>query len=117
MSLEERIESNTTALNDLTKAILGKPGGVAGKPAGAVKANGANGAATTPKRTAEEVMAIAVKVKNDISKEAAQFLIAKHGAASLKALKPAAFAAFHADCETALESGEVEGMTDEEDGL
>lgn len=115
MSLEERIESNTTALNELTKAILGKPGAVAGKPAaGAGKPNGTVAAA---KRTAEEIMAVAVKVKNDISKEAAQFLIAKHGAANLKALKPAVYAAFHADCETALEAGEVEGMADEEDGL
>lgn len=112
MSLEQVTEANTKAVQELTAAILGSKS--PGKPAGTVAAGKANGAA---KRTAEEVMAMAVKVKNDISKEAAQFLIKKHGADALKKLKPAVYEAFYADCETALEAGEVEGMEGGDDDI
>jgi electron transfer flavoprotein alpha/beta subunit len=113
MSLEQILEANTKAVQDMTAAILG---GKSGAKAGVASAAAAKPAGKT-KRSAEEVMAIAVKVKNDISKEAAQFLIKKHGSESLKALKPAMFEAFYADCETALEAGEVEGMDAEGDDI
>jgi hypothetical protein len=113
MSLEQILEANTKAIQDMTAVMLGSKSPAKGAAASVAAAKPAGRA----KRTAEEVMAIAVKVKNDISKEAAQYLIKKHGAESLKTLKPAVFEAFYADCETAIEAGEVEGMDADGDDI
>lgn len=119
MSLEEKLDSNTAALDRLTAALQGKAtSAVAGVVAG-TKVPPKAAVPAKPKKTTEEVMAMAVQVKNTISQDAAKFLIAKHGAAALKELKPAAYDAFYADCEVAIEAGAVEGMEPEAeaDGL
>lgn len=106
MSLEDKIKENTDAIRELTKALQGKAATApkAGATAGAVAGK------KKPKNTFEQVMAAAVKVKKEISIEGAKFLIAKHGADELKLLKPENFDDFVADCEAAIEAGEVAGM-------
>ena len=110
MSLEEKIDALTKEMQLLRAAIEGK-GGVGGGAAGGKVPN----KPAAKKYTAEEVTAAAVAVKEGISAEAAKFLIKKHGATELKKLKPEVYAAFVADCESAVENGAVEGM-DADDG-
>lgn len=115
MSLEDAINANTAAVTALTAAVQGKPiagGAKAGaaattKPAGAKK----------PKNSEKDVMEAAVKVKKAFDTAGAKFLIAKHGADELKALKPEVYDDFVADCEKAIEAGEIEGLEGDDTGL
>lgn len=70
----------------------------------------------SPKYTAEDVKAAAVKVKEELGTKTAKDLIKKHGADELAKLKPDAYADFIADCEKALK-GEDGGAGDDDDGL
>lgn len=114
MSLEERLDANTASMDRLTAALQGKAAAVSTP---AAKPTPPKPAVSKPKKSVEEVMTAAVAVKSAISKEAAAFLIAKHGGAEgLKSLKPAVYDAFCAECESAVEAGAVEGMDAPGDG-
>lgn len=114
MSLEDKIAENTAVMKELVKALQGKAGAApAGATAGAKPGAKPVTGKAKPKNTAEMVMAAAVKVKKELSVEAAKYLIQKHGADELKALKPEVYDDFVADCEAAIESGAVEGMDDD----
>lgn len=121
MALEDKIGELIAVNKALIAALQGKAGGAAataaGKPAATAAGKPAATAPKAPKNTAADVTAAAVKVKKELSVEAAKFLIAKHGADELKALMPAAYDDFVADCNAAIEAGEVEGMDGGSDDL
>ncbi len=113
MSLEDKMTELTAAVNALTAEIKsGKSPGAATKPsagAPATKPSTAKG----PKNTVETVAEMAAKVKSELGKEAAVWLIAnKGGAEKLAQMKPAKFDEFVAACQVALEAGEVAEMTE-----
>jgi hypothetical protein len=115
MSLESLITDLTAAVNALTAEIKsGKSGGTsapAGKPAAAGKPPSAT--AKGPKNTVETVAEMAARVKSELGKEAAVWLIAnKGGAEKLAQMKPAKFDEFVAACQAALEAGEVAEMAE-----
>lgn len=105
--LEELIPELIAALNKNTAALAaGKTTtgtGSAGTPASSTAA------ATKPKKTADEVKAIAMEVKDKVGETEAQALIKTHGGGKLAELlkKPAAFDKFVAAAEKAIAAAET----------
>lgn len=99
MALEDVMTDLTKALNANTAAILGNKGA-----AGAAnKAPAGTAAAKKPKHTKEEVLKIAVEVKNKISKERIdEIRNAVCNVASVKDITDEHFDEFYDACETAL---------------
>lgn len=106
--LEKALEENTAALTRLAE-VLEKGGGVGagGTTTGGAKASAKSGGAKKPKNTAEQVKAAIMKVKDDVSADAAKAIIEKHAGKGKKladlANDPSLFDAAVADAEAALE--------------
>ena len=117
MSLEEALNENTKAVKDLIGALAGKGGTTAAAATGKTGGKGGTtAAAAKPKITVETITEKAVAVKKAISAEASKHLIKTFGKAdNLKAMKEENFAEFVAACDAALEAGEVEIPSEEDD--
>jgi hypothetical protein len=108
MALEDALQANTAAILALTAQLKG---GAAAAPAATGKPAGKAAVSKGPKNTPETVAAAAARVKAELSKEAAVYLIANVGKAEkLAQIQPSEYDAFVAACEKAIEAGEVEGM-------
>lgn len=119
MALEDLMAENTAAVNRLTAAILGKvtPQAI---PSTATTTPAANGAAEAGKRgpgrpagstkpsgtTFDEVIAIAKRVMDEKSKDAAVDLIKAHGADKLLQLDKSRYAEFVAAATVLLNKGD-----------
>lgn len=120
-SLEERIDSLTSAVTRL--ADLMEAGGGASAAPDKPKADKPK-AGAKPKKTADDVKAAIVLVKDTIGEDDARAIIQKHAGAGKKladlVAMPAKFDAVCADCAAALaaaESGEEAEEETEDDGL
>jgi hypothetical protein len=105
MPLEDKIDTLTVAINNLTAKIQGGAtvAGTAGKPAATA------GKPAKAKITVEKVSEMAAKVKTEISVDGAKHLIKTVGLADkLAEIKPAQYEVFVAACTAALEAGEVD---------
>lgn len=105
---EFRAEIKSAVAEALAEAGItgGKAASTGGTAAGGKggTTGGKGGSAKKPKHTAEEVKAIAIRVKDEIDMDTAKSLIKEHGKADeLASIKPENFDAFYAACETALE--------------
>lgn len=104
MALEDEIKGLRGDIQELNATLKG-----AGKAAGATGGGKADKKAA-PKRTAEEVTALCVRVKNEIDADTAKKLIKDHGKAdALKQVQPENYDALAAACEAALAEKENEG--------
>lgn len=120
--LEKALEENTAAITRLAD-ILEKGGGVGagGTTTGGGKAAGGKAAgAKKPKNTAEQVKAAIMKVKDDVSADAAKAIIEKHAGKGKKladlANDPSLFDAAVADAEAALADAD-DGDADADDDI
>ncbi len=126
MALEEQLashqkalEANTAAVTALLKHMQGGKGAAPaadkGKGETAPTADKGKGA----KLDKKAVVAIAMRIKEEISEDSAKNFIAKHtGGGTLKDLAEKDYAKFYKAAEAALESGEeIEGEDDESGGL
>lgn len=130
-SLEERVETLTTAVERLTAVIEanGVGGGAATTAAPAKAAAKADKpAAAAPKKaaakakfTADQVKAAIVNVKDTVSEEAAREIIQEHAGEGKKladlVTMPSVFEAVMASCEAALAGGDEEEAEEGDDGL
>jgi hypothetical protein len=111
IKLRESMDANTAAL----KGGAAPAAAAAGKGAGKGK-----GATAAPKISADDVKAACLRVKAEVSEDAAKKVIAGSGAKGLADLlqnKADKFADVIAACEAALEGGGVEEEEDENEGL
>lgn len=112
MSLEQKIEALTEALNANTAALKAAKGGAAASAPAESERRGPGRPAKPKGPTMEEVTAAAKAYATAHGKPAAKALIAKHGGDDLKSLPESAWAAFVEDTKNAPAEPE-----DEDDGL
>lgn len=122
MSLEQAIEKLSGQFDRFFATLGDKAPATA---AAAATAGETETAATTPARgrgrppktkalTMDDAKAAAFRVKDAINADEAKRIIKAHGAPDLAKLKPEVFAAFIADCESAIEAaGSDESSEDE----
>lgn len=127
-TLEEQITALTTALKANTAAVLASKGGSAAGSSGTpgTSTGSTTTAAGKSKYTIDQVKAMAVKLRDEVSEDAAKKTIKKHGGGNLAELgnKKGVWDKFVADAEKQIadatntedETGGDE-TTDESDGL
>ncbi len=112
IKLREAVERNTAAQGGTAGSAAGKPAAAAGKPAAAA------GKPKKSKFDANAIKAAVIKVKDEVSQEAAQEIIRNAGATGLAELITMTdkFDDVMAACEAAIEGGGEDAVEDD-DGL